>query len=164
MKENEKRQLKPFDGAPFSAEDMYSHLPYVKDIALCTKETIRLNSGNIIKYYSVGNEESVTIDTNELSDHFTQLGHEESARKYIQNLDETEGEGITDSALDVANKLVEDNEQTTSSSEVTEDYDDQLAAPEGEAAGEDEVLTDAFAGVDDDDDEYDFSFLRPKKE
>lgn len=48
------RKLKdkgPYDMSLEYRIDLYDKLPYVRDINLCNRETICLNSGNIIKYY-----------------------------------------------------------------------------------------------------------------
>ena len=160
MSEKDKRMLPPFDGQPLSSEDMYTHLPYVKDISLCTPETIRLVSGNVIKYYTVEQKDPVTVDSNAESDRLTQLSHDEVARKYAESIADQEDSlaDITESAADLAAKLTEDSEpdimEAGSPSE-----EDTAEAPEQESA--EPELTDAFAGYnEDEEDEFDFSFLK----
>ena len=160
MSEKDKRMLPPFDGQPLSSEDMYTHLPYVKDITLCTPETIRLVSGNVIKYYTVEQKDPVTVDSNAESDRLTQLSHDEVARKYAESIAEQEESlaDITETAADLAAKLTEDTEPDVL------DAQQALTAEEApaEAAEPAEAeLTDAFEGYnEDEEDEYDFSFLK----
>ena len=152
MGEEQKRSLRPFDGAPLTSDNMYSHLPYVKDINLCTPEMVRLQSGNLIKYYSIDNAEAVTVDSNELADQFVQAEYNNIIMKqseaFAARMAEEDAEGVAD---DLAAKLIEDigdlPEETA-----------ETVQPE-----EEEVITNAFEGYDsDDDDEYDFSFLKAK--
>jgi len=162
MSDNEKRTLPPFDGLPLSSEDMYTHLPYVKDITLCTPETIRLVSGNVIKYYTVDTKETITIDTNAESDRLTQKSHDEVARKYAESLNEHSEAllDMTEAVEDVASKLVEDSspdimEQQVENEPVSEEV------PQEASSEEEPEIVDAFAGYnEDEEDEYDFSFLK----
>ena len=159
MKDNDKRTLPPFDGVPLSSEDMYTHLPYVKDITLCTPETIRLVSGNVIKYYTVEKKDPITIDSNAESDRLTQLSHDEIARKYAQEMAEKEEDmdDMAESAADIAAMLTQDSQpELPLNEEATESEPEE--APE---TAEEPEIVDAFAGIDtDEEDEYDFSFLK----
>ncbi|MBP5306358.1 MAG: hypothetical protein J6Z02_10945 [Lachnospiraceae bacterium] len=156
----EKRTLPPFDGQPLSSEDMYTHLPYVKDITLCTPETIRMVSGNVIKYYTIESADTITIDSSAESDRLTQKSHDDIARKYAEALaksaDAEEAiEGMTDQVEDMAAKLVADTSEDISNSNAEDEAVEVSAAPEGEE------IANAFEGYnEDEEDEYDFSFLK----
>ena len=158
----EKRTLPPFDGQPLSSEDMYTHLPYVKDITLCTPETIRMVSGNVIKYYTIENGDTITIDSSEESDRLTQKSHDDIARKYAQALAERADaaqaiEGMTDQVEDMAAKLVADTSEDVISSQAADSAEEETTA----AAPEGEEIVNAFEGYnEDEEDEYDFSFLK----
>ena len=156
----EKRTLPPFDGQPLSSEDMYTHLPYVKDITLCTPETIRMVSGNVIKYYTIESADTIKIDSSAESDRLTQKSHDDIARKYAEALaksaDAEEAiEGMTDQVEDMAAKLVADTSEDISNSNAEDEAVEESAAPEGEE------IANAFEGYnEDEEDEYDFSFLK----
>lgn len=46
-----KRHSGPYDHSLEFNINMYDKLPYVKDESLCTKEAIKMHSGNVVKYY-----------------------------------------------------------------------------------------------------------------
>ena len=52
MTKEELRKLKdkgPYDASLEDLFIMYDKIPYIKDISLCNKDSIRLYSGNVIK-------------------------------------------------------------------------------------------------------------------
>ena len=51
-KEKNFNPLKPFDITFDEDASMYDNMPYVRDISLCNKESVRTESGNIFKFYT----------------------------------------------------------------------------------------------------------------
>lgn len=164
MSEAPVRTLPPFLDSNHNAHDIYRFLPYHKDIELCPPEMIRLLSGNVVKYYTIVREESVTIDTNNLAEHLVKLGKQASARYHshiiVHPEDIIDGEAsVTDSSdMDeaVAALLAEQARNTqslTDSDSSMEDLPDANAAPKEAPSA---PLTNPFADIEDDDD---FSFL-----
>lgn len=56
-----KRKLRPFDAANHDDFSIYNHLPYYRDINLCTQEMITLVTGNVIKYFQYKIEETYPL-------------------------------------------------------------------------------------------------------
>jgi hypothetical protein len=46
-----KKAKGPYDTALEENMPMYDNLPYVCDVALCSRDNIKIESGNIIKFY-----------------------------------------------------------------------------------------------------------------
>lgn len=167
-----RRNLQPFNGLPLLAEDMYSHLPYVKDIQLCPKEMIRLCSGNLLKFYNISADESVIIDTNDLCDHLVSRGLQVCLKYRAPLEDDGDAVDVSASVRTYATVLTEklidqaSEEAESDDKEAEEDTQETLeAATESEGsdeADEGPALTNAFADIDDDEDDDDFSFLRAK--
>ncbi len=73
--------LPPFLDPRASRYDMYQHLPYVKNIELCSPDTIRLVSGNVLKYYMILRlPDTVTINTNPIAEFLVEQGKRASLR------------------------------------------------------------------------------------
>lgn len=54
MNSEDLRQLKdkgPYDTSLELNTSMYDKIPYERDISLCSQENLKIQSGNVIKYY-----------------------------------------------------------------------------------------------------------------
>lgn len=148
--DNPARSLPPFAELRVNEFEMYDHLPYHKDIYLCTPEMIKTVTGNVVKYYTVQEDESLTIDTNDLAKHLVECGKEESRRFHSHDIPDP------DNVIDTVALHEEDVTPA-----------DAAPASAGKAAKtkaaepEPKKITNAFAGFEDEDEnDDDFSFLR----
>ena len=140
--------LPPFLDPRASRYDMYQHLPYVKNIELCSPDTIRLVSGNVLKYYMIISlPDTVTINTNPLAEFLVEQGKRASLRyhshivpKPEDIIDAQEGFQSGISPVEVLHTEEEPDLIDTASSE------------------KEQELTNPFADVSEYDD--DFSFLQ----
>ena len=145
------RQLAPFLELRIDNHDIYHKLPYKKDIYLCPPESVRLISGNVVKYYTIIPEEPIILDTNDLAEHLVALGKEESRRYHSHFIDDPEnvidqedvisGEQGFQAGL-AAQALVRDTDPDTQKSPA--------------AAEPQQVITNPFLDVSEDDDDYSF--------
>ncbi|MCI8625038.1 MAG: hypothetical protein HFI40_01945 [Lachnospiraceae bacterium] len=140
--------LPPFLDPRASRYDMYQHLPYVKNIELCSPDTIRLVSGNVLKYYMIISlPDTVTINTNPIAEFLVEQGKRASLRyhshivpKPEDIIDAQEGFQSGISPVEVLHTEEEPDLIDTASSE------------------KEQELTNPFADVSEYDD--DFSFLQ----
>lgn len=141
--------LPPFSDLRLHEFDMYLHLPYKKDIYLCTPETIKLISGNVVKYYTIQPLDEITIDTNDLAEHLVELGKEESRRFHSHII--ARPEDVID---------YEDTAASVLPGDPAEPLTDAGSPESSSAPAPKPVLTSSFAEVSEND--YDFSFLNRK--
>ena len=140
--------LPPFLDPRASRYDMYQHLPYVKNIELCSPDTIRLVSGTVLKYYMIISlPDTVTINTNPIAEFLVEQGKRASLRyhshivpKPEDIIDAQEGFQSGISPVEVLHTEEEPDLIDTASSE------------------KEQELTNPFADVSEYDD--DFSFLQ----
>ena len=140
--------LPPFLDPRASRYDMYQHLPYVKNIELCSPDTIRLVSGNVLKYYMIISlPDTVTINTNPIAEFLVEQGKRASLRYHYHIvpkpediIDAQEGFQSGISPVEVLHTEEEPDLIDTASSE------------------KEQELTNPFADVSEYDD--DFSFLQ----
>jgi uncharacterized protein (DUF1919 family) len=59
-----KKAKGPYDSSLEENMPMYDNLPYICDVTLCNRDTINMESGNIIKYYRYTIGEAFEIDPN----------------------------------------------------------------------------------------------------
>lgn len=62
------RTLRPFSDLQDPTDTIYDHLPYKKDINIINENSIRLVSGNVVKYVKLDVNKPFVIDTNELAE------------------------------------------------------------------------------------------------
>ena len=62
------RTLRPFSDLQDPTDTIYDHLPYKKDINIINENSIRLESGNVVKYVKLDVNKPFVIDTNELAE------------------------------------------------------------------------------------------------
>lgn len=55
-------QIRPYDETLTENFSMYDHMPYELDETVCTRESICLVSGNVIKYYSYNPSHPFELD------------------------------------------------------------------------------------------------------
>lgn len=165
-----KHTLPPFMDARDDLYEMYIHLPYVKDVALCTSDMIKPVTGNVIKYFTVQPEEPAVIDSNEL---VKQLIRQAAAQlPTAAQPPEAQPALDEDIALEASPLLAEQNEAAGTKGKTAPPK--TPASPKGAAANEstkgskgeksskplnEKSIKDAFADFDEED-EDDFSFLR----
>jgi len=58
-------QLRPYEFTVPDMVDMYDHMPYNCDVNLCNRETIAIESGNVIKSYRCNITNDYTIDNDD---------------------------------------------------------------------------------------------------
>ena len=63
METNEKHfsPIEPFDITFGVNASMYDNMPYIRDISLCGEESVRIESGNIYKFYTYALKEPCII-------------------------------------------------------------------------------------------------------
>jgi len=145
------RQLAPFLELRIDDHDIYQKLPYKKDIYLCPPESVRLISGNVIKYYTIIPEEQVILDTNDLAEHLVALGKEESRRYHSHFIDNQKD--VIDQEEFMSGEPV--FEAGLAAQALTQDFSpDTQKTPA--AAKPQQVITNPFLDVSEDDDDYSF--------
>lgn len=156
--ENPSRSLPPFAELRVNELEMYDHLPYHKDVELCPPEMIKMVSGNVVKYYTIQEDQSQTIDTNDLAEHLVERGR--NASRHYHSHDILDSENVID-----AEEFHEEDISTSPADtppSVTPPSATSGKAPKSKQTG-DKQITNAFSGLEDDEDEDDFSFLRGGK-
>lgn len=91
--------LRPFDESMITDLSMYDHMPYIRDSGICNIETVRLVSGNIIKYYRYDTNLPFNLDN-----------QDEMIRKKLDELRKLRAQELQEVISDVefGNKLTEE--------------------------------------------------------
>ena len=111
---------KPYDTSLENNFSMYDKLPYQRNAELCNASTIRLNSGNLLKYYRCyGDTEAKEISTQD--DVFSSIisEHIEKHEKYLHDL-HTHFPNLYGPLED---NLLEDNSEEPSAADTQQDED-----------------------------------------
>jgi hypothetical protein len=101
-------KLKPFDNTLLDDLSMYDKMPYSSNYDLCNSNTVRLESGNLLKSYRVSEKEPYIIKQDEKRFHVYQAPTKDATEEQESEAHLDDSESLTAEQLE---SLLADSDQ-----------------------------------------------------